>query len=558
MKKAKTLLFLIIVFGFFLRVTALSYNPPSLNWDEVSHGYNAYSLLLSGRDEWGELPIFNFRAYGDYPLPLNLYVTIPFIHFLGLDEFSIRLPHAILGTLTILASYFLAKGLLKKEKYALITAFLVAISPWYLFPSRFVLQANLSVFLLTAFFAAFFNRDRKKYLLPLSFFFLGLTLFSYHTTRILAPLILILVLIVYRKEFFSNLLKKKKEYVVSFILILVFFLPLPYVLTRPEARARSSEVFLLNEGTVNKIVEDRLVSEYPPFVTKLIYNRPVYFVKEFSKNYIAYFSPSYLFIKGGTQYQFSLPGKGLLPLSNLAFFYIGLGLLLKRAFEKKMDFVLVAFWLFLAPIPASITIERNAVLRSSAMLPVPSILSALGVFFVWERLKKIKYSRMLAAFYFVTLFVFLAAYLKTYFREYRTEYSWSWQYGYKEAVDYVKQNYEKYDKIIVTKKYGEPHEFFLFYWPWDPGDYRNDENLVRFYQSNWYWVDRFDKFYFANDWDIPAKENEPFRLESGQEFSCKGESCLLITSKDNYPAGWEKVKTVEFLDGSTAFEIYEN
>ena len=156
MKKSKTILLLIVFLGFFLRVVSLSYNPPSLNWDEVSHGYNAYSVLLSGKDEWGKVPIFNFRAYGDYPLPLNLYLTIPFIHFLGLNEFAIRFPHAILGTLTIVASYFLVKGLFKKEKYALLVSFLVAISPWYLFPSRFVLQSNLSVFLLTAFFAAFF------------------------------------------------------------------------------------------------------------------------------------------------------------------------------------------------------------------------------------------------------------------------------------------------------------------------------------------------------------------------------------------------------------------
>ena len=32
---------------------------------------------------------------------------------------------------------------------------------------------------------------------------------------------------------------------------------------------------------------------------------------------------------------------------------------------------------------------------------------------------------------------------------------------------------------------------------------------------------------------------------------------LLITSPENYPAGWSKIETIDFLDGSPAFEILE-
>src|SRR5258706_5616060 len=100
-------LILIIFFGAVLRFTALSQMPPALNWDEISHGYSAYSILKTGHDEWGQLlPVTNFRAYGDYPLPLNLYLTIPFEVVFGLTTTAIRLPHALLGTLTIVAVYF--------------------------------------------------------------------------------------------------------------------------------------------------------------------------------------------------------------------------------------------------------------------------------------------------------------------------------------------------------------------------------------------------------------------------------------------------------------------
>ena len=74
-------LILIIVLGALLRFVNLSSLPPALNWDEISHGYNAYSILKTAHDQWGQfLPITNFRAYGDYPLPLNLFLTILFLN----------------------------------------------------------------------------------------------------------------------------------------------------------------------------------------------------------------------------------------------------------------------------------------------------------------------------------------------------------------------------------------------------------------------------------------------------------------------------------------------
>src|SRR3989344_250993 len=104
----KFLLFVILGLALFLRVYKISDTPPSLNWDEISHGYNAFSIIKSGSDEWGIFPVLNFRAYGDYPLPLNLFLTIPFIRMMGLNELSIRLPHIILGSLLSLPVYFLA------------------------------------------------------------------------------------------------------------------------------------------------------------------------------------------------------------------------------------------------------------------------------------------------------------------------------------------------------------------------------------------------------------------------------------------------------------------
>ena len=116
----------------------------------------------------------------------------------------------------------------------------------------------------------------------------------------------------------------------------------------------------------------------------------------------------------------------------------------------------------------------------------------------------------------------------------------------------IEVHYQR-DKIIITKKYGEPHEYFLFFFGWDPAKYQNDSVAIRFFQSNWYWVDGFDKFYFVNDWQV-----KDLITESKVKIDCNKIKCLLITSPGNTPVSWRKIETINFLDGKPAFEIYEN
>jgi hypothetical protein len=52
-KHLKTLIILLIfLLAFVLRVYKVTQVPPSLNWDETSIGYNAYSVLKTAKDEW--------------------------------------------------------------------------------------------------------------------------------------------------------------------------------------------------------------------------------------------------------------------------------------------------------------------------------------------------------------------------------------------------------------------------------------------------------------------------------------------------------------------------
>lgn len=558
-QKLEILLFLIVLLGFVLRFWRLDTNPPSLNWDEVSHGYNAYSILKTGSDEWGRLPLANFRAYGDYPLPANLYLAIPSISVFGLNEFGIRAPHALLGGLTVLSCFFLVQGLGFGIWVGLLASFLVAIDPWTLFPSRFVVQSNISFFLITTGLALFLHRRKKAIFLPLAGLALGVSVYAYHNARIFVPLLLVSLIILYRSEWRKWWQKRRTQFIFAATLLLVFFLPLIPIALGSEAQARAQWVSIIDQGAINHIIESRAGSNLPPFLSRLVYNRPTYFLSHFWANYLGYFSPRFLFFAGGTQYQFNVPGKGVLYPVEMPFFYLGLGILvfgcLRKSFPPQKRTLWVAFlWLLLSLIPAAITSGSGHVIRATTVLPLPQILVALGFFQFCQPFKNRRVAVLFSVFFIFAIFALARSYLMIYFGSYRRDYSWSWQYGYKEAVYYIKQNYDRYNKIIFTKKYGEPHEFVLFYWPWDPDKYKKDENLARYFRTGWYWVDSFAKFEFVNDWEVIDKlkiKNENLKITE------QDSRILLITSPGNYSGGWKKIKTIDFLDGKPAFEILE-
>jgi len=544
----------IVIFGSILRLTFTTVNPPSLNWDEVSHGYNAYSILETGKDEWGvRLPLI-FKAYGDFKLPVYIYITAISEFLLGLNVLAVRLPSILAGITSIIFTFKLVKLLFKNNFLALLSAFLVTIEPWSLFLSRGAFEANLG-FALFVIGVYFFLKGLKnpKYLILNSIFF-GLSVWTYNSYRIFTPLMSIVLFAVYKNDILTVFKASKKLSTYYLILTAIFFIPMLWQLLNPVGQARYGKVALIDEGAIGRIIELRNEFNFSPLIERLLFNRPIFFLDRFTKNYISHFSPKYLFIEGGTHYQFSVPFHGLLYWVNIPFILLGLYSLLKK---RDSASTLLIYWLLLAPIPSSITREAPHVLRSITLLPIPMILTAYGFLAFTKQLNNKLRLLSLVVYVIITL-MFLENYLVMYFEEYRANYSWSWQYGYAQVVEYAKENYKKYDRIIVNKKYGEAHEFVLFNWPWDPKIYHNDPNLIRFYQSNWYWVDRFDKFYFVNDWNIPKEERQDFLLESGEKFGCKSQRCLLITSPNNFPKTWNKLKVINFLNGKPAFEIYEN
>ncbi len=531
-KSVSILLFcVILLIAVFLRSYQISNLPPSLNWDEVSIGYNAYSIFKTASDEWGQFLPLSFRAFGDYKLPLYIYLDVPFVAVLGLNEIAVRFPSLLSGIGLVLLVFLILKELTKSLHLALWGMFISAILPWLVIFSRIALEANLALFMTTASFYLFLLAQRKKGLLFFSAILLGLSAFSYNSSRVLILPFLLMIVFLFRPF-------EKKKIFIPLIILLLFVSVAFFQATMVDSGERYRWTTILDEGAITEINQLRGSSGLPSGLNRLTHNKVTYFIVEASKNYVAHFNPNFLFLNGGSNFQFSVPGTGQIYLILLPLMLPGIW---KMAKERKKWQLLILGWMLIAPIPGAITRDAPHALRT-IFLTIPLIFCAvMGIKLIRDLLSL----RVFISLAIITVLILIGntyTFWQNYNGGYRKNYSWSWQYGYKQAVEFVKNNQHSYDRIVFTKKYGEPHAFVLFYLNYDPYKYQTNENLIRYQRSNWFWVDRFDKFEFINDWEIQEKV-------SGMK------NTLLVTTPGNYPQNFKILERIYFLDGKIAFEI---
>lgn len=538
MKFHKISLFLLLgitFLGSLLRTYRTFDFPPSLNWDEVSLGYNAYSLVTTGKDEWGvSLPTI-FRAYGDYKLPGYIYASALPVLLGGLNAFTVRAVSLGAGILLIPLTYILALRSGGNRTEALLAALLVACEPWTFMVSRIALEANLAALFLILGLVLYVSR---KY--SFAFLMWGIAMWSYNSARVYVPSLVVVLTVIkcVKKSEFSRRWKK------PWVIFLIFLVPVMWQMGNREGQARYQWVTLLDEGAVNVINEQRTTSQLPQPLPRFIHNKATYFIARFSENYINHFAPDFLFIKGGSHYQFSIPGTGLLSLIGLPFFYLGLGIItISRRYHFRWTLLAA---ILLAPVAGSITRDAPHTLRAITMVPLPMVFIGIGIGSAVNWLKKIHLGVLGLTIVVITFMVGWARYYVYEVPKYSQQYAWAWQYGYQEVVTYLNENEDKYDAVIFTKRLGEPHEFVLFYKEYDSEKFRSDPNLHRYFRSNWFWVDSFDKYRFINDWEMK---------ERVRELSAPG-TYLVISSPDN-PVSDNEVTRITYPDGKTIFILSE-
>ena len=516
-----------------------------MNWDETSIAYNAYSILKTGKDEWGVTMPLHFKSFGEYKLPAQLYVSVPAIAIFGLNEFGVRVTPIVYGTLTVLLLYLLVQELFKKKTISLLSAFFLAISPWHIQLTRASFESSFSVFWVVMGIWFLLKGLKNPKWLIISMLPFAISVYTYNSARIFTPLFLFVVAILYWKD----LWKVKKWFLGAGAVFLVLLLPLvPFVLSG-EASARYKLVSITDDaGLVPRIEERRNNSKLPDILTKLIHNRYTYNTFYFSENYLAHFTPDFLFIRGAGHKQHHVQGVGQLYWIQAPYLLYGIYFLLKK---KDKSLKILFPWLFLAFIPVSMTNDSipNA-LRTLIAVPVYQIFTAVGVY---EFIQKTKDQRLKTFVIFFSVLLFLVnflIYINSYFIKYPVNYSRDWQYGNKQVVQYLKVNQDKYDLVVFTRHYGEPHIFTLFYLGYDPAKFQNSSNLERFETFDWVRVLRFDKYYFPDLGDEWTGYVDIVRVNPDKKI-------LFIGKPGDFPEDAKVLERINFLNNDPVFEIVE-
>lgn len=546
-KKYLYTLLTIVLIAFLLRFYQVTKIPPSLNWDEVSIGFNAYSILKTGKDEWGQFLPVHFKAYGEYKLPVQVYASIPSIAIFGLNELGVRITPVIYGTLTVLIIFFLGRALFQSNLVGLGSAFLLAISPWHIQLTRASFESSLATFWVVLgmwLLVKGFN-DRKFIVWAMIPF--ALSVFTYNSTRIFSPLFLVVITFIYRKEF----LRFRKFMIGAILVFAILLLPLAPFLFSGERSARYKLVSITDDpGLIPRINENRGHSNLPQPLSRLVHNKVTYVAFYFTRNYLAHFAPQFLFISGAPHKQHHVQNMGELYYFQAPFLLIGL---LGLFFLKHHFRWMFLSWLLVAFIPVSITGDSIPhALRTLIAAPFYQLVSAFGFLVFWKWIRvwsiQIKFAGISLLIFIVILSV--NSYLNNYYNVYPLVYSRDWQYGYKQVVDYIGKHRDEYDLIVFSRHYGEPHMFTLFYLNYDPAKYQNDPHLIRFETYDWVRVLRFDKFYFPDLGDKGTQFADIIKQNPDKKI-------LFIGKPGDFPEDKQKLLTVDFLNGQRAFELVE-
>lgn len=382
----------ITVFGLFLRTWDLDTLPPAPDPDELSIGYNAWSILVTGRDEYGTPYPAAFRAFGEYKRPAFVYAAVPSIAIFGPTTWAIRLPGAIAGTLTIPAIDAVARVLFVNRATGLVAAASLAVSPWHLQFSRGAREAafiTLAVTLLALFLAKGFratdgpsgpNRLRATIGWAVGAALATLlAIYSYPGGVVFVPLMIASWAWAWR----ARLPQVAPAIAVAVGVVAVGAFPLARQLLDGRIGARFAQASILNDPALHETSSRRITRDVEAGVP-WIFDHPFALAARTAIDaYVGHFNPTFLFTSGDAQPRHHGTDTGQLYLWDALPILAGIATILHR--RRSPAHAAVGLWLLVGPSPASLATEAPHAVRTIVMLPAWYLVGAIGATALWRR-----------------------------------------------------------------------------------------------------------------------------------------------------------------------------
>lgn len=455
---------IILAAAVLLRFYQLGQNPISLYWDEAAIAVDAYSISQTGRDmnnhHWLQ-PVLG--SYGDFKAPVLIWLTALSVKLFGMEPWAIRLPVALASVATVLLAAYLVRLLLAfdpllAKRYRLLpllTALLLAISPWPVHFGRIGLESSLSVSLLLLTLVAFVRGVRGRgWWLVLSAVCASLAIYSYYSLRLVIPLLAVFLALV----FWRQLWRRRLMVLVGGLLFLALLWPL---LTSPYYE-RSQDYRLNNNNLIRMTQVITESSQYlerydNAWYARLLYHRYLLWLRDFSLNYSSHFSLQFLFINGDPNLrQHSGYFGEFLPVLLPAYL---LGLYVAwRSRRSKLVLTLLPL-LLLAPIPAAMVYEVPHASRAIYLFVPLAVMIAWGLHEIYSRWRKMFVVLLLAVGLNAGLF------FADYFLDYPKRSSEAWLYSYNQVAAYIKENHQQFRAIEIDERYWLPNIFVYYQLP---------------------------------------------------------------------------------------------
>ncbi|RJQ25259.1 hypothetical protein C4577_06170 [Candidatus Parcubacteria bacterium] len=523
---------LIITLALVLRFYNISNVPPSASLDEASIGYNAYSILQTGADEYGNRFPVLLRAYDDWRPSLYVYLVIPFIKLFGLDVLSVRLPSVILSLLTVIATYLLTKELFKKSnikfeiclprlftkqifrgnlKFEIseVAMLLLAISPWHIYISRLGHEVNtgLSFFI---FALLFFFKD--KIFFSLTFF--TLSFMSYQSEKIFIPLFVLTLFFLY----WNKLLTHKKELFFSSIFCLIITIPFIQATLSPQALVRFKATNAFTSQDERFIEKSKILAravEENDLISMIVNNRRMVYSQIFLEGYFSHLNPNWLF-SNFSEDRHKVPGLGLFYPWEAIFIVVGLILLIFQKFDYRIKLIIIA-WSAFSIIPAAVTTDSPHAMRAFTVLPAPQIISALGLMHLLSFVKQ-KRKIIPVLFFSILILSSITYFWKQYFDIFPKTQSSSFQYSLAQVIKYAINNENSYDRVVFANKDNlyQSYMFFLFNSRYDPNKYQNLGGTISGGYNESHKIGKFE--FRPIDWDKELRDNNTLYIGNVDEF----------------------------------------
>lgn len=537
--KNKLILAAILLLALLLRTIQLSTIPFPLNGDEAAFGYYSHSMAHFGTDEYqNKLPVY-FPSIGDYKYPAYVYLNIPLVLIFGLNAFSARLLSALAGVLLVFVTYKLTMLLFKKQRLALLSSLVVAISPWSIIFSRTASESNLATTITLAgayFFIKFLKekyKSKKDLLFALALFLFAI--YTYSATRIFIPAFLILT--IFSFYFYSKNVKKAKTKIVllsTIIFIIINFLSF----IPPESRARANNLSVFNNSAIRSNWLETSITEMgrnnsaPTLLTRAFFNKVTALFWEVSQRYSSHFSPDFLFFQGDRVQINSIPNMGVLYLIDALFLVVGFSFLLSNlSFENSIPAILI----LAGPLASSLTVETPSAIRQLIGFPGLAMSVGYGIYIFFNKLRKYKLFKNLLILAVVAIYLYLFIYmLVNLFKINPVDQPWTTAQGTKEMVNYVWQNKDKYEAVAMPQS---PYIHFLFYEKISPKEFTKNSDILPPGEGQWAKAISFYNIFFDMNVNCPkiGKENVLYVCR-GQEVPKSAKVLKVIRFGDGIPA----------------------